>query len=82
MVSGVSVPRSVRVARTDKKVISNNDRYSFFQAKTVTREQLAAKYLSCRHREGHGTEAGGEERPEGIDFGFVIYTFITNGLTL
>ena len=33
--------------RTDKKVISNTDRYSFFQAKTVTREQLAAKYLSA-----------------------------------
>jgi len=32
--------------RTDKKVISNNDRYSFFQTKTVTREQLAAKYLA------------------------------------
>ena len=33
-------------ARTDKKVLSSNDRYSFFQTKTVTREQLAAKYLS------------------------------------
>lgn len=32
--------------RTDKKVLTNNDRYSFFQTKTVTREQLAAKYLS------------------------------------
>lgn len=32
--------------RTDKKVLSSNDRYSFFQTKTVTREQLAAKYLS------------------------------------
>ena len=33
-------------ARLTSKAISNNDRYSFFQTKTVTREQLAAKYLS------------------------------------
>lgn len=32
--------------RTDKKAISFDDGFSLFQAKTVTREQLAAKYLS------------------------------------
>ena len=33
-------------SRTDKKAISFDDGFSLFQAKTVTREQLAAKYLS------------------------------------
>lgn len=32
--------------RTEKKAISFDDGFSLFQAKTVTREQLAAKYLS------------------------------------
>ena len=32
--------------RTEKKEISFDDGFSLFQAKTVTREQLAAKYLS------------------------------------
>ena len=32
--------------RTDKKAISFDDGFSLFQAKTATREQLAAKYLS------------------------------------
>ena len=32
--------------RTDKKAISFDDGFSLFQAKTVTREQLGAKYLS------------------------------------
>ena len=32
--------------RTDKKAISFDDGFSLFQARTVTREQLAAKYLS------------------------------------
>ena len=32
--------------RTDKKAISFDDGFSLFQAKTVTRKQLAAKYLS------------------------------------
>lgn len=32
--------------RTEKKTLSYDDGYSLFQAKTVTREQLAAKYLT------------------------------------
>jgi hypoxanthine phosphoribosyltransferase len=31
--------------RTEKRVVNKNDRYSFFEKKTVSREQLAAKYL-------------------------------------
>jgi hypothetical protein len=32
--------------RTEKEPLNKTDRYSFFESHTVTREQLAAKYLS------------------------------------
>lgn len=37
--------------RTEKKTVNKTDRYSFFETKTVTREQLAAKYLSADIRQ-------------------------------
>jgi hypothetical protein len=41
---------------TDKKTLSYDDGYSFFTAKTASRDQLAAKYLTPEINEKMGVK--------------------------